>query len=59
MMNNKNKNIELAKSAVLMTAAVAVIAVAVHFFWFPATLQSAVFPVLVSYFPILFLFLFL
>lgn len=35
-MNNKNKNIELAKSAVLMTAAVAVIAVAVHFFLVPS-----------------------
>ena len=35
-MKNKNKNIELAKNTVLMTAAVAVIAVAVHFFLVPS-----------------------
>lgn len=46
--------IEIAKETVILTAAVAVIAAAVYFFWCQAMRQSAVFPVLESCFLILF-----
>lgn len=53
-MKKQLKDTQILLEILILTAAVAIIAAAVYFFWYQAILLSAVFRVLVSYFPTLY-----